>query len=129
MVLLKVRVKTVQVAIQDPVYADCIRSLLAEDGRHQVHLVRTPDVNVAGAIVLDAAYLGFCSASVSDQSRLIVMAHKQDDDLGKIWDAGVRHVIFYGDSLQSVCTAVLAVELSLSAGKANIACVISPTGV
>lgn len=113
------RVKTVQVAIQDPVYADCIRSLLSEDGRHQVHLVQTPNVDLAGVIVLDAAYLGCFSAPAREQHRLIVMAHKQADDLGRIWDAGVRHVMFYGDPPQNVRVAVLAMELSLSASKTN----------
>ena len=115
------RVKTVQVAIQDPVYADCIRSLLSEDGRHQVQLVQKPNIKLAGVIVLDAAYLGCVSTPASEQHRLIVVAHKREDDLGKIWDAGVRHVIFYGDPPQNVRIAVLALELSLSASKTNSA--------
>lgn len=102
-------------------YADCIRTLLSEDGRHQVQLVRKPDLNVAGVMILDAACLDCFSTPAREQNRLIVMAHKREDDLGILWDAGVRHVIFYGDPPERVRLAVLAMELSLSASKANTA--------
>jgi hypothetical protein len=49
--------KTVQVAIRDPVYADSIRNLLIQDGGHLVHLVPKPDVTLDGVMVVEAANL------------------------------------------------------------------------
>lgn len=109
------RVKTVQVAIQDPAYADCIRNLLLEDGRHQVHIVEMPEVSLAGVIILDSEYLSKLPAPAKEQKRLVVVAHKEHDDLSKIWDAGVRHVVFYGDAPQYVRVVVLGMELALGA--------------
>jgi hypothetical protein len=44
-----------------------------------------------------------------------VMVHKERDDLCKIWNAGVRHVVFHGDPPHTARVAVLGVELSLGA--------------
>jgi len=110
-----VRVKTVQVALRDPVYADCIRSLLTKDGRHQVHLVEMPDVSLDGVIILDSERLAQLAAPAKEQQRLVVIAHKERDDLSKIWDAGVRHVTFFGDPPQNLRVVILGMELALAA--------------
>ena len=108
-------VKTVQIALRDSVYADCVRNLLQEDGRHQVHLVEVPDVSLGGVIILDSESLAQLSAPAEEQKRLVVMAHKERDDLSKIWDAGVRHVAFYTDPPQNLRVVVLGRELALAA--------------
>lgn len=104
--------KTVQVAIQDPEYADSIRSLLLLDGGHQVHLVKRPDLTLGGVIVVEAADLESLPLA-GEQARLIVVARKERDDLCKIWDAGVRHLVFYGDPPHTAHVVVLGVELGL----------------
>jgi hypothetical protein len=53
------------------------------------------------------------------------MVHKERDDLLKIWDAGVRHVVFQGDPPQTARVVVLGVELGLERQASRI-CVISP---
>ena len=88
--------KTVQVAIQDPVYADSVRDLLIQDGGHLVHLVQKPDVSLDGVIVVEADHLEVIPLS-NEMERLIVVVRKEHDDLSKMWDAGVRHVLFQGD--------------------------------
>jgi hypothetical protein len=105
--------KTVQVAIQDPEYADAIRNLLVRDGVHRVHLVESPDLTLGGVIMMDAANLAGFPLPAEEQKRLLVFVHKERDDLSKIWDAGVRHVVFEGDPPQTARVAVLAVELGL----------------
>jgi hypothetical protein len=105
--------KTVQVAIQDPEYADAIRNVLVRDGVHRVHLVERPDLTLGGVIVMDAANLGGFPLPAKEQERLLVFVRKQHGDLSKIWDAGVRHVVFEGDSPHTARIAVLAVELGL----------------
>jgi len=106
--------KTVQVAIQDSGYADSIRNLLSRDGSHLVHLVREPDPTVAGVILVDSARLDCTPLLLQEHRRLIVMARKDCRDLAKIWDAGVRHVVFEGDSPDMTRVVVLGVELGLS---------------
>jgi hypothetical protein len=108
--------KTVQVAIQDPGYADSIRNLLVQDGVHRVLLVEKPDLALEGAIVVDAADLESLPLREDELERLIVFVRKERDDLSKIWDAGVRHVVFYGDPPQTARVVVLGVELGLRSG-------------
>ncbi len=112
------RVKTVQVAIQDPAYAESIRDLLSQEARHRVRLVEKPDVALEGVIIADVAHLSNFP-TLAKERRLVVMVQKDRDDLSKIWDAGVRHVLFYGDPPHRVRVAVLGVELSLSAHAAS----------
>ena len=113
-----VRVKTVQVAIQDPAFADSIRDLLLEDSRRQVRLLEKPDMSSEGVVIADAAHLSSFPSSPSALKRLVVMAHKDRDDLSQLWDAGVRHVLFYEDSPETVRIAVLGMELSFAATEA-----------
>lgn len=100
-------------------YADCLRNVLSHDGRHQVLLVEMPDTNLAGVIILDAGYLTSLPAPATEQKRLLVMARKEQDDLAKIWDAGVRHLFFYGDSPERVRVVVLGMELGFWAAGAS----------
>jgi hypothetical protein len=106
--------KTVQVAIQDPLYADSIRNLLVQDGVHRVLLVEKPDLSLDGAIVVDTAHLESLPLRSNERERLIVIVRKERDDLSRIWDAGVRHVVFYGDPPQTARVVVLGVELGLA---------------
>lgn len=103
--------KTVQVAIQDPEYADAIRNLLSQDGLHRVHLVPRPDLSLGGVILVDAADLDNFPLLRNERQRVIVLVRKDRDDLAKIWDAGVQHVVFQGDSPNSARVAVLGMEL------------------
>ena len=110
--------KTVQVAIQDPAYAESIRDLLSQEAGHRVDLVERPDVTVEGVIIVDAAHLSNFP-TLAKERRLVVMVQKDRDDLSKIWDAGARHVLFYGDPPHRVRVVVLGLELSLSANGAS----------
>ena len=109
-----VRMKTVQVAIQDPECADSIRSALCEDGNHRVHLVEMPDTTLEGVIVVDAMRLNRFPLLAHEQERLIVLVHKEHDDLSRVWDAGVRHVLFHGDPPHVARIMVLGMELRLA---------------
>jgi hypothetical protein len=105
--------KTVQVAIQDPEYADSIRAALFEDGNHRVHLVEMPDATLEGVIVVDAMRLNSFPLLANELERLIVLVDRERDDLSRVWDAGVRHVLFYGDPPHMARLMVLGMELAL----------------
>ena len=107
------QVKTVQVAVRDPIYASTLRDLLTHDSKRQVHLVRDPDPSLSGVIIVDAARLQDLPPLIHQTDRLIVVARKQDD-LSKIWEAGVRHVLFHGDPPETTNTVIAGLELSLA---------------
>jgi len=113
--------KTVQVAIQDPEYADSIRNLLSQDGAHRVYL-QMPDVRLGGVILVDAMDLGSFPSLTNDPERLVVIVRKGRDDLAKVWDAGVRHVVFHGDSAHKARIAVLGAELTLCSNRERSCC-------
>jgi hypothetical protein len=106
--------KTVQMAIHDPEYANSIRVLLSKDGSHRVHVVDKPDVSLEGVIVVEAAELDALPALSREKKRLVVLVRKEGDDLCKIWRAGVQHVFFHGDTPHAARVVVLGVELSLA---------------
>jgi hypothetical protein len=114
LVVRPVRMKTVQVAIQDPGYADSIRGALLEDGNHWVHLVEMPDASLGGVIVVDTMCLNTFPLLANELERLIVLVDKQSDDLSRVWDAGVRHVLFHGDPPHMARIMVLGMELALA---------------
>jgi len=107
--------QTVQVAIHDSRHALSLRDLLLGDGMHQVHLVERPNLAIAGVIVMEVDHLDRSGALAGGRERLVVMASKASADLARVWKAGVRHVVFHGDSPRTVRVAVLATELSLTA--------------
>lgn len=82
---------------------------------HRVLLAHAPNASTEGVIFIDSAQLDDFAPLLKQPERLIVIVHKERDELSKLWDAGVRHVIFYGDPPQTARTMVLSVELALGA--------------
>jgi hypothetical protein len=121
----QVRRQTVQVAIQDPEYADAIRSQLLMDGNHRVQLVEEPDMALGGVIVVDAMHWNRYPWLAQERERLVVLVRNRRDDLSRLWEAGVRHVVFHGDPPCTARVAVLGVELSLTSKRSRVSCVIS----
>ena len=104
----------VQLALADSEYAQALRSLLLRDGTHQVLLVDKPDLTLDGVVVIDRARMGNHSLLASQPERCVVITPKAVD-LKRIWDAGVWHVVFEGDSPNTAMLAVIAAELRLLA--------------
>jgi len=78
-------------------------------------LVERPNLAIAGVIVMDADHLEISGVLAGGRDRLVVVASKASADLARLWEAGVRHVVFCGDAPRIVRVAVLATELSLTA--------------
>ena len=103
--------KTVQVAIQDIEYAQTLRSSLLRDGTHRVFLVDRPDLRLDGVVVIDGNML---EEFATDQpERFVVIARKGSESLSRLWNAGIRHVVFEGDSPNTAQLAIIAAELRL----------------
>lgn len=105
--------KTVQLSIRDAEYAQSLRNLLLRDGAHRVNLVDRPDLSLDGVVVIDDDRFGGFSVLKQEPERFVVITHKGTDSLSRIWDAGIRHVVFAEDSPNTAQLAVFAAELRL----------------
>ena len=103
--------KTVQVAIRDAECSQGICNVLRREGRHTVLVVDEPDLSVEGVIVLDSEHLDRTGGAAEQPDRLVLVTRKDPDKLARIWNAGIRHVVFEDDSPNTVQLAVSAAEL------------------
>lgn len=105
--------KTVQLAIRDSEYAQSIRNSLLLDGSHRVFLVDRPDLRLDGVIVVDGSGLENLCLLGQEPERFVVIARKSNESFSQLWKAGIRHVVFEGDSPNTAQLAVIAAELRL----------------
>jgi hypothetical protein len=105
--------KTVQLAIRDSEYAQSLRNSLLRDGTHRVYLVDQPDMRIDGVVVIDGNTLDNLAAYGEQAERFVVITRKGGDSLSRLWNAGIRHVLFEGDSPSTAQLAIIAAELRL----------------
>lgn len=105
--------KIVQLAITDSDYAQSLRNLLLRDGKHQVRLVECPDLGLEGVVVIDERRFHSLAPLDSDAERFVLITRKGADNLSRVWNAGIRHVVFDEDSPNTAQLAVIAAELRL----------------
>ena len=107
--------KTVQLALRDTAYSRALESLLTRDGAHRVYRVEKPDLRLDGVVVTDGSRFENAADVEREPERFVVLTHRGGDQLARIWDAGVRHVVFEGDSPSTAQLAVIAAELRMPA--------------
>ena len=105
---------TVQLAIQNHRYASALSDLLSKDGSHQVLFVEKPDLGLEGIIVVDGIRTENLAFFEAQPERFVVITRKDAGLLARVWDAGVRHVVFEEDSPSTALLAVIAAELRIS---------------
>ena len=106
--------KTVQLAIRDTEYAQSLRDSLLRDGTHRVYLVDQPDLRIDGVVVIDGSQFDGPSPYSSERpERFVVITRKGSDSLSRLWNAGIRHVVFDGDPASTAQLAIIAAELRL----------------
>ncbi len=105
--------KTVQLAIRDSDYAQSLRNLLLRDGTHRVYLVDQPNLRLDGVVVIDANRFQNLAELDAEPERFVVITRKGADNLSRVWDAGIRHVVFEEDSPNTTQLAIIAAELRL----------------
>jgi len=103
--------KTVQVAIRDAACSQSICNVLRREGRHTVVVVDQPDLSLEGVIVLDGEHLERVGIAADQPDRFVLITRKDPDRLARLWNAGIRHVVFEDDSPNTVQLAVSAAEL------------------
>ena len=102
---------TVQLAIKNPRYAAALADLLKRDGSHEVVLADRPDLASGGVIVMEGNRPENLMLFEAQPERFVVIARKDAGLLSRIWDAGVRHVVFEEDSPTTALLAIIAAEL------------------
>src|SRR5690349_8049897 len=102
---------TVQLAIRNQRYATALADLLRRDGSHQVVIAETPDLGVAGIIVVDGSKTESLNLFEAQPDRFVVITRRDAGLLARVWDAGVRHVVFEEDAPSLAMLAVIAAEL------------------
>lgn len=107
--------KTVQLAIGNTEYAETLRNLLLRDGTHRVYIVDHPDLRLDGIVLIDGNRGDDLSMLDAEPERFVIIAKKGSECLSRIWDAGVRHVLFEGDPPNTAQLAIIAAELRLPA--------------
>jgi hypothetical protein len=104
---------TIQLALHNSDYAQSLRNLLLRDGAHRVFIVDQPDFRLDGVVVIDGRRIENLSILDREPERFVVVTPKNSDRLERIWDAGVRHVVFEGDSPNTAHLAIIAAEMRL----------------
>jgi hypothetical protein len=104
---------TVQIAIHNQPYAARLADLLKKDGSRVVAVVDGPNPDAEGIIVMDGSTPENLLLFEAQPERFVVIARKDAALLSRIWDAGVRHVVFEEDSPATALLAVIAAELRM----------------
>ncbi len=117
----------VQLALRDSGYAAWLRTLLLKDDAHGVLIVDKPDMSLEGIVVVDEDNFDGLSP-ILDPERFLVIVRKGTSNIPRIWDSGIRHVVFEEDSLQSTQLAIVAVEMKLAARRRSAVHEVSSTG-
>jgi len=105
--------KTIQLALHNSEYTESLQNLLLRDGTHRVYIVERPDLRLDGVVVIDGNQAENLSYLDGEPERFVVITRKGSDHLARIWDAGVRHVVFEGDSPSTAHLAIIAAEMRL----------------
>ena len=103
--------RNVQIALEDQTYAEHLRGLLEEDGKHRAHVVDRPITTIGGVVVLDETVLGHVGVlEATDACRYILLSN-DSYDADKLWETGVRCVIPAKFPPNVVRATILGMEL------------------
>jgi len=108
--------KTIQLALENSDYTKSLHDLLLRDGTHRVFVVDRPDLKLDGVVVIDGNRPESLGILDREPERFVLITRKGSDQLARIWDAGVRHVVFEGDSPSTAHLAIIAAEMRLPRG-------------
>jgi hypothetical protein len=77
-----------------------------------VYVVDQPDMRIDGVVVIDENQLDNLPPCGEQPERFVVITRKGSDSLSRLWNAGIRHVVFEGDS-PNTTQLVISAELRL----------------
>jgi hypothetical protein len=112
-------ITNVQIALEDQTYADHLRGLLEQDGKHRVYVVAKPIPTIAGVVVLDEATLGQVKIPERTGPSQFIVLHKEAFDADKLWEAGIRYAVPAEYPAKLVRMVILATELHTKIERAS----------
>jgi hypothetical protein len=72
-----------------------------------------PELKLDGVIVIDKKRFDRLSLPWHEVRRFLVIAPNAHESALQLWNAGVKHVVFHGDSPATAALAILALDLNL----------------
>ena len=99
----------VQLALAPTPYASKLQEALLRDRAFQgcqVLPVRMPDPKKNGVIVVDA--LDRLTFPLQNPERVVLITHKDPEQLGRAWNAGIVSVVYDSEPVSTAMLAVLA---------------------
>ncbi len=99
----------VQLSLGRESLSNTLRQALLHDQAFRdwkVKCVTSPDLAEKGVIVVDAAALDHLACPLPNPERVVLIAHKDQRQLRRAWDAGIVSVV---DDTEPVSTAMLAI--------------------
>ncbi len=103
--------QTVQLAIADAVYATALREALTRSGPWHVVSAASPDPNQQCVLVIDEDALNRLPLPMPNPQRVVLIAHKDPQQLSRAWDAGIVSVVSADDPPDTVLLAIMAAAL------------------
>jgi hypothetical protein len=106
-------VETIQISISDPHYRAALERMLGGSGSCKLIESEIPDFKAAGVVVMDDRVLGRLVSPLSAPERVVLITHNAPERLSQAWEAGIRSVIFYEDSMNTAVLAIMSASLRL----------------
>ena len=103
--------RTVQLAIADPVYATALHDALCHSGPWHVRSVERPDPALPGVLVVDESAFEDLALPLAHPERIVLISRQDPQLLAQAWDAGIVSVASLDDSLPTVLLAIMAAAL------------------
>ncbi len=104
---------TVQLAIEDAVYAAALREALMRSGPWRVVPVSVPDLDQKSVVVLDEDTFNGLPVPPPAPERIVLITRKDPQHLSRAWDAGIVSVVSVDDAPSTVLLAIMAAALRL----------------
>jgi len=103
--------QTVQLAIADGIYAAALREALSHTCAWHVESVACPDPSRHCVLVLDQAGLEQLPLPLSNPERIVLIAHRDSQQMAEAWEAGIVSVVSAQDPINTVLLAIMAAGL------------------
>ena len=103
--------QTVQLAIADGRYAAALRDALSHTCAWRVESVCNPDPSQHCVLVLDQASLEQLPLPLSNPERIVLITHRDSEQMAEAWDAGIVSVVSAQDPMSTVLLAIMAAGL------------------
>lgn len=104
----------VQLSIADAAYAAGLREALSRSCAWHIELVKSPDLEQPGVLVLDEFAFARLPLPLSNPERIVVICQPDPQLFAQAWDAGIVSVLSKDDSVSTILLAIMAAGLRVA---------------